>query len=98
MPDDSWADSSVHGLWKWGTYAIFDKRIVNLDAVFYLRQTSAKALSMAEKEKKDKYFQPGLKRRRTFTPMVYSTDGVPGTEAVSVQLCLSVLLSNKLEQ
>ena len=54
MPDKSRADASIHGLWKWGTTDLFDMRIVNLDVGSYLRQTSAKALAMAEKDKKDK--------------------------------------------
>ena len=69
-------------------------RIVNLYADSYLRQTSAKA----ENEKKDKYFQPGVERRRSFTPMVYSADVINRTEAVAVQQCLASLLSNKLKQ
>ena len=36
VPDESWADVSVHGFWKWGTTAIFDMQIVNLDAGSYL--------------------------------------------------------------
>ena len=51
IPAESWEDVSVHGFWKWVTYALFDMRIVNLDTESYLHQTSAKALAMAEKEK-----------------------------------------------
>ena len=47
VPGESWADVSVHGFWKWGTYAIFNMQIINLDAGSYLRQTSAKSLAMA---------------------------------------------------
>ena len=58
VPDDSRADVSVHGFWKWGTTALFDMRIVNLYVGSYLRHTSANALTTAEKEIKDKYLQP----------------------------------------
>ena len=85
VPDESWADVSVHGFWKWGTTALLDMKIVSLYAGSYLRQTSTKSLETAEKEKKYKYFQPCLGRRRSFTPVVYSTDGIPGTEAVAAQ-------------
>ena len=43
----------------------------------------AKALSTAEKEKKDKYLQTCLECWSYFTPMVYSVDGIPGTEDVA---------------
>ena len=53
-----------------------DIQIVNLDAGSYLRMTPEKALPKAEKENKDLYLQALLDSRRTFTPMVYSTDRI----------------------
>ena len=76
-------DISVHGFWKWDTTTLFGMIIVNLDAVSDLHQTYAKSLSAAEKEKKDKYLQTCLEHWRYFTHMVYSVDGIPGTEAVA---------------
>ena len=73
-------------------------QIINLDAGSCLRQTSAKAVATAEKEKNDKYLQPCLERRHSFTPMVYSADVIPGTESVATQICLSLLLRNNLKQ
>ena len=90
-------DVSVHGFWKWGNFAIFDMQISSLDVGSYLRQTSANSMVTAEKEKKDNYLQPCLERWSSFTPMVYSADGIPRTEAVAAQQCLSLLLSNKLK-
>ena len=29
VPDESQADVSVHGFWKWGTTDLFEMRIVN---------------------------------------------------------------------
>ena len=58
VPDESRADVSIHGLWKWGTTALFDMQIFNLYAGSCLRQTSSKALATVEKEKKNKYLQP----------------------------------------
>ena len=96
MHDESWAGVSVHGLWKWGTSALFYIQLFNLDEGSYLRQTSSKAPETSENEKKDKYLHPCLERRCSFTPMVYSVDGIIGIEAVAAQQCLSSLLSNKL--
>ena len=73
-------------------------RIVNLNAGSYLRMTPRKALAKAEKEKKDLYLQACLERRRTFTPMVYSADRIPGSEALAAKKRLGALLSYKLKQ
>ena len=48
---ESRAYISAHGFWKRGTIAMFDIRIVNLDAGSYLRMTPEQALAKAEKEK-----------------------------------------------
>ena len=98
VPAESRADVRAHGFWKRGTTAMFNIQIVNLDAGSYLRMTPAKALSKAEKEKKDLYLQACLERRRTFTPMVYSADGIPGVEALAAQKGLNALLSYKLKR
>ena len=60
--------------------------------------TPEKALEKAEKEKKDLYLQACLERRRTFTPMIYSADGITGTEALAAQNRLPALLSYKLKR
>ena len=54
---ESRADVSAHGFWTRRTTAMFDIRIVNLDAGSYLLMTPEKALAKAEKEKKDLYLQ-----------------------------------------
>ena len=98
VPSESRADVSTHGFWKWGTTTMFNIRIVNLDAGSYLRMTPEKALAKAERENKDFYLQALLDRRRTFTPMVYSADGIPGAEALAAQKRLAALLSYNLKQ
>ena len=77
---------------------MFDIRNFNLDAGSYLRMTPEKALVKAEKEKKDLYLQACLESRRTFTPMVYSADRIPGAEALAAQKRLAALLSYKLKR
>ena len=49
VPADSRADVSAYGFWKQGTIAMFDIRIINLDAGSYLRMTPEKVLAKAEK-------------------------------------------------
>ena len=72
---------------------MFNIRIVNLDSGSYLRMAAEKALAKAERENNDFYLQACLERRRTFTPMVYSADGIPGAEALPTQKRLAALLS-----
>ena len=91
------ADVSAHSFWKRGTTAIFDIQIFNLDKGSYLHTTPEKVLAKANKEKKDLYLQACLERRRTFTPMVYSADGIPGAEALAAHKRLAALLSYKLK-
>ena len=64
LPAESRSDVSAHGFWKRGTTAMFDIRMVNLDAGFYLRMMPEKALAKEEKEKKYLYLQACLERRR----------------------------------
>ena len=77
---------------------MFNIIIVNLDKGSYLRMTPEKALAKAEKEKKDLYLQACLDHRRTFTPMVYSADRIPGAEALTEQKRLAAVLMYKLKQ
>ena len=93
VPAESRADVSAHGLWKRRTTAMSDIRIFNFDAGSYLHMTPEKALAKAEKEKKDLYLQDCLERRRTFTSMVYSADGIPGAEDLAAIKMLAALLS-----
>ena len=77
---------------------MFDIRIVNLDAGSYLRMTPEKALAKAKKENKDLCLQDYLECRRTFTPMVYSADIIPGAETLAAQKRLVALLRYKLKR
>ena len=77
---------------------MFDIRIVNLDAGSYLHMTPEKAHANVQKEKKDLYLQACLESRRTFTPMVYSSDRITGSEVLAAQKKLAVLISYELKQ
>ena len=94
VPDESRGDVSVHGFWKWDTFALFDMQIVNLDAVSYLCQTSVKDLASVEKRKKEKYLYPSLDLTSSFTTMLYSAESIPRIETVAVQQRLAWILSN----
>ena len=64
---------------------MFDIIIVNLDAGSHLCMTPEKALAKAERQNKDLYLQYCLERRRNFTPMVYSAEGMLVSESLAAQ-------------
>ena len=55
-----------------GTTALFETRIVNLDADPYLLGEPGKVLANAETENKEKYFHPCVDKTFHFNPPVYS--------------------------
>ena len=77
---------------------MFDIRIVNLNAGSYLKNDAGKGSCKGGEKKKDLYLQACLERRRTFTPMAYSADGISGAEALAAQKRLATLLSYKLKR
>ena len=81
LPPEARGDVAVRGFWKRGTAAIFDMRVVDTDAATHRSQDPAKVLAGHEKRKKNRYLEPCLARRRQFTPLVFSVDGLPGEEA-----------------
>ena len=76
---------------------MFDIRIVNLDVVSDLCMKTKKALAKAEKDNKNLYLQACLERRRSFTPIVYSADRIPGAESLDSHKRLAALRSFKIK-
>ena len=95
VPPESRGDVSAHGFWKRGTTAIFDVRITDTDAPTYRNQDPVKVLALHEKLKKDKYLEKCLERRRQFTPLVFSVDGLRGKETDAAAKRLASLLAAK---
>ena len=94
-PPELRGDIGVHGFWRRGATAIFDVRVTDTDAPYHRGQDPHKILAKHEKEKKDKYVDACLARRRTFTPLVFSVDGLRGTEASAATKKLASRLSAK---
>ena len=88
-------DIAVHGFWRRGTTAIFDIRVTDTDAPSNRNLDFDKVLQKQEKEKKDKYGAACLERRRHFTPLVFSVDGLQGTEARAASQRLASQLASK---
>jgi hypothetical protein len=94
MPENR-GDVAAHGFWKRGATTIFDVRITDTDAPSYRSRDPVKVLAAHEKEKKDKYLEDCLTRRRHFTPLVFSVDGLRGVEATAAGNRLALMLSAK---
>jgi len=91
-------DVSAHGLWKNGETCIMDIRITDTDAKSYSSSTSRKVLEKAAREKKDKYLDACLERRRSFVPLVYSVDGMACKEARAFEKRVASLLASKWDR
>ena len=91
-------DIAVHGLWKSGETCILDMRVTDTDAKSYVGSSSAKVLEKAAKAKKDKYLDACLERRKSFTPLVYSVDGLACKEARAFEKRVASLLASKWER
>ena len=88
-------DLAVHGFWTKGQTAIFDVRITDTDQPTNRKIDPGKVLLRHEKEKKNKYGDHCIARRRTFTPLVFSIDGLLGKEATAASKRLASSLAAK---
>jgi hypothetical protein len=88
-------DLAVHGFWAKGQTAIFDVRITDTDQPSNRKIDPSKVLLRHEKEKKNKYVDLCIARRRTFTPLVFSVDGLQGKEATAASKRLATCLASK---
>ena len=93
--DEARGDVLVYGLWRKGQGCVLDVRVTDTDAKSYQSSSSAKVLEAAAKAKRDKYAEACIERRRTFTPLVYSVDGMACKEARAWEKRVASLLSTK---
>ena len=98
LGDEARGDVYAHGLWRRGTGCVMDCRITDTDAKSYGNVSSAKILARHEREKKKKYEEACKERRRTFVPLVYSVDGMPGKAARSTERRIASLLAAKWDR
>ena len=73
-------------------------QVTDTDAKFYLASSSEKVLERAAKAKKSKYLDACLERRRSFTPLVYSVDGMACKEARAWEKRVASLISSKMNR
>jgi hypothetical protein len=72
--------------------AISDVRVRDTDCKSNRGQDPAKILLANETEKRAKYLEAILQRRKHFTPLVFSIDGLRGVEAAATSQKLASLL------
>jgi hypothetical protein len=73
-------DVGVHGFFERSVTTIFDVSICDTDCPSYRNMDPAQVLVNREKNKKTKHLAACLAQRRTFTPLVFSVDGLRAKE------------------
>ena len=91
-------DIIVNNFWQRQRPCVFDTRITDADARSYRNKAPSAVLRQHEKEKIRKYKKACLERRRDFTPLCYTADGMAGREARNAERRLGMLLSEKWQR
>ncbi len=89
-------DKGVIGFWQRQRITIFDAQIVNTDSPSYSSKDPQHILDQSESNKKTKYEDACHQRRRDFTPIIHSVDGLPSKGTALAKKHLAQLLQNKL--
>ena len=97
MPDIC-GDIGVHNFWKQGQAGVFDVRVTDTDAPSQRDADPHTVLERHERSKKRKYLEPCLARGRSFTPLVFSADGLFGKEATAAIRRLACALALKWQR
>ena len=91
-------DTSVSAFWTRGSTCIFDVRVTNLDNASQRKHSPTSVLRAHERAKMRKYNKACLERRKSFTPLVFSCDGMKGPQAKAALRRLAKVLSDKWER
>ena len=95
QPTELHGDVAVNGFWRQGTISIFDIRITDSSAPYNKTKDPGKVLWAHEKEKKNQYGEACKEAHWHFTLLVYSVDGLEGTEAKAACRRLASILAVK---
>ena len=88
-------DVAVHSFWSRGMTAAFDVRATDTDCKSHIDVEPSKVLSRHEKEKKKRYSKACTDAHLHFTPLVFSVDGLEGSECSAARKKLASKLSAK---
>ena len=92
------ADLLVRGVWSYQDTASFDIRVTDTEAKSYNNKSSKAVLMQCEEEKKKKYSQACAEKHISFTPLVFSVDGLIGTECQVFLKRLAERLASKWDK
>ncbi|KAL7474021.1 hypothetical protein ACHAW6_000025, partial [Cyclotella cf. meneghiniana] len=97
LGDEARGDVLAHSFWNQGRGTVFDMRICDTNSHSYGNTSSSKILVLEHhaKEKKDEYETACLNRRRDFTPLVYSVDGMALKDTRTAERRIAWLLAKK---
>ena len=91
-------DVMVSHFWQRQRRTVFDTRITDADCRSYRNKAPSAVLRQQEREKIRKYKEACLERRRDFTPLCFTADGMPGREALNAMRQLGTHLAEKWER
>ena len=82
------ADKGIRGFYRHGRDCLFDIQITNTESRSLRNTQPLKVLKAREKRKKDKYERACHEKRKDFSPLIYSIDGMagPATRAAEKKL------------
>ncbi|KAL7474141.1 hypothetical protein ACHAW6_000134, partial [Cyclotella cf. meneghiniana] len=95
LGDEASGDVLAHIFWSRGRGTVFNIHICDTDSQSYGVTSSTKILKRYAKEKKDKYEAACLERRRDFTPLVISVDGMASKDVQTAEQQVAWLLTQK---
>ena len=95
VPIEARADVGVRNFWSRQQTALFDVRVVDTDQPSYAKREPSKVLDSHEQAKKKKYLEVCKETRRSFTPLVFSVDGMISAETSAATKRLASHLSCK---
>ena len=96
--DKNRGDKGAIGLWKEHQMAIFEVRITDVTAKSYRDGSSDQNLLKGENLNKRKHFKACLEARRSFTPLVFITEGCMEKETQAAVRQLDAILSKKWDR
>ncbi len=98
LGEEARGDVGAHGFWQRGRSTIFDIRITDTDSKSYGNTASDRLLERFAHQKRDKYEEACLERRKDFTPLCYSVDGMACKAARAAERRLAALLATKWDR